>query len=396
MATILLIVIYMAYIGLGIPDSLFGTAWPAMHIDLGLSIDVAGYLTPLFSVFSIISSLASTRVIARFGTGRVAAASTALTVIGLFGYSISTNILWLILFSVPLGFGAGCVDAAMNSYVALHYRAMHMNFLHCAYGVGVSISPLFMSAALERYGSWQRGYVSAGVVQLVIAVVTIVALPLWGRVRHDGSYGEAEETGIRTVGIRELARDPAVRLAWLCFFSSCTLEYFCSTWGSTFLVECKGMTADRAAFMITFYFVGLTLARFLSGILSIKLDSWRIIRIGMVILVPAVVLILLPLSAWAACLGFFLIGFGNGPMYPNFMHLTPSCFGADIAQSVISSQMAAAHVSSMVMPFFYGGIVKVFGMSSFPLCFTAIYLLFTYSTLSLGRRVGALSVEIER
>lgn len=386
MATLLLVVIYIAYIGLGVPDSLFGTAWPVMHTDFGISVDVAGYLTPIFSMFSVLSSLSSTRVINRFGTGRVAAVSTALTVIGLFGYSVSSNILWIILFAIPLGFGAGAIDSAMNSYVALHYKAMHMSFLHCAYGVGVSISPLFMSKALEKYGSWQMGYKNAGIVQLIIAIVIIASLPLWSRVKFSTTYGKEEETEQKNVGIPTLARDPAVRLAWLCFFASCTLEYFCNTWGSSFLVECKGISADRAAFIITFYFIGLTLGRFLSGILSIKLNSWKIITIGIIALVPAIALILLPLPSVFACIGLFLIGLGNGPMYPNFMHLTPSCFGADISQAVISSQMAASHVTFMLMPFVYGTIVKVFGMGSFPICFTLIYALFVFAVVSFAKR----------
>lgn len=386
MATLLLVVIYLAYVGLGVPDSLFGTAWPVMHEDFGLSVDVAGYLTPLFSCFSVASTLASTRVINRFGTGRVAAVSTALTVIGLFGYSVSSNILWIIFFAIPLGFGAGCIDSAMNSYVALHYKAMHMSFLHCAYGVGVSLSPLLMSKALEKYGSWQVGYKNAGIVQLFIAVVIIVALPLWGRVKTGSQFSAEEEVTPRNVSIKELAKDPSVRLAWLCFFASCTLEYFCNTWGSSFLVECKGISPDRAAFILTFYFVGLALGRFLSGILSIKLNAWQIITIGLITLVPAVLLIILPLPSVFACIGLFLIGLGNGPMYPNFMHLTPSCFGADISQSVISSQMAAAYVSFTVMPFIYGAIVKVFGMQSFPVAFTAVYALLAFAVLRFSAR----------
>ncbi len=381
MATLLLVIIYIAYIGLGVPDSLFGTAWPVMYQDFNLSVDVAGYLTPLFSLFSVASSLSSTRVINRFGTGKVAAVSTALTVIGLFGNSISGNIMWIIFFAIPLGFGAGCIDAAMNSYVALHYKAMHMSFLHCAYGVGVSLSPLFMSKALEKYGSWQIGYRNAGIVQLVIAVIMIVSLPLWSRVKFDNQYGAAEEVTPKTVSMKELAKDPAIRVVWLCFFSSCTLEYLCNTWGSSFLVECKNISADKAAFIITFYFIGLALGRFTSGILSIKLNSWQIIKLGLIMLVPAVALILLPLPSIFACIGLFMIGFGNGPMYPNFMHLTPSCFGADIAQSVISSQMAAAYVSFTLMPFIFGGIVKLFGMISFPVYFTLIYLLLVVSVI---------------
>ena len=209
----------------------------------------------------------------------------------------------------------------------------------------------------------------------------IASLPLWSRVKFNNQYSSEKEVTPRTVGIKELAKDPTIRVVWLCFITSCTLEYLCNTWGSSFLVECRNITADRAAFIITFYYVGLALGRFLSGILAIKLNSWKIIMMGLVTLVPAVALILLPLPSICACVGLFLIGLGNGPMYPNFMHLTPSCFGADIAQSVISTQMAVAYVSFTVMPFIFGGIVKLFGMASFPVYFTLIYALLVLSVL---------------
>lgn len=395
MATLLLIVIYAAYIALGIPDSLFGTAWPVMHHEFGLSVDVAGYLTPLFSLFSVISSVASAKIINRFGTGKVAAVSTALTVVGLLGYSVSHNVFAVIFFAIPLGFGAGAIDVGMNTYVALHYKAMHMSFLHCFYGVGVSISPLFMSKALEKYGVWQVGYRNAGIVQLVLCVIMILTLPLWSRVRHTKAGGE-EEKPSRNVGMRELSRDLSVRNVWLCFFTSCSIEYLCGTWGSTFLVECKNLSADRAALMITFYYVGLALGRFLSGLLSIKLSSWRIIFLGLGTLIPAMALILLPLPAVFACAGLFLIGLGNGPMYPNLVHLTPSCFGEDISQSVISSQMAVAYVAFMVMPFIYGGIVKLFGLSSFPVYGLILYILFAFAVLNLAAKKRKESENYER
>lgn len=395
MATLLLIVIYAAYIALGIPDSLFGTAWPVMHLEFGLSVDVAGYITPLFSLFSIISSAASAKIINRFGTGKVAAVSTALTVVGLFGYSVSHNIFAVIFFAIPLGFGAGAIDVGMNTYVALHYKAMHMSFLHCFYGVGVSLSPFFMSKALEKYGVWQVGYRNAGIIQLVICVIMILTLPLWSTVRHTYSGG-GEEKPSRNVGLRELSRDSSVRNVWLCFFTSCSIEYLCGTWGSTFLVECKNLSADRAALMIAFYYAGLALGRFLSGVLSIRLSSWRIIFLGLGTLIPAIVLVLLPLPAVFACAGLFLIGLGNGPMYPNLVHLTPSCFGEDIAQSVISSQMAAAYVSFMVMPFIYGGIVKLFGLASFPVYAAVLYMLFAFAVLNLAAKKRKESEKYER
>lgn len=387
MATLLLIVIYIGYIGLGLPDSLLGTAWPLMHEELGVPVWLAGYITPVMSVFTIISSVCSSRVINRFGAGRTAAVSTALTVLGLFGFYLTPNVRFILLCAIPLGFGAGAVDAALNGYVAQHYSAMHMNFLHCSYGVGVSLSPFIMSIALEKLGSWRLGYRNAGMIQLCIAAVMFLALPLWKRVKHD-EENAAEFVEAETVPIHKLARIKGVPWVWLCFFCSCGIEFMCGTWGSTFLVNAKGFTADDAAQMIMFYYIGMALGRFLAGVLSQRMTSWQLIFTGFGLLAAAMMLLNLPLPPVVSCVGLFLIGLGNGPIYPNFMHLTPRNFGVEISQSVIGSQMAAANIGVMLIPFLYGQLVKITGLSSFPVYIGVLYIILVFAGAMLKRTVG--------
>ncbi len=377
---LLLFAIYIAYIGLGIPDSLFGTAWPVMCVDFGLPVHAAGYLTPLFSLFSVMSVLFSSKVINRFGTGKVTAFSTALTVVGLFGYSVSNNVLWIIFFAIPLGFGAGAVDSGINNYVALHYKAMHMSFLHCSYGVGVALSPYIMSKALEKTGLWQDGYRGAGIIQLVIAVLMFAALPLWSRVKHENGSSGGEPV-YRDIGIITLLKTREVRLTMLCFLSSCSIEYLCNTYAASYFVECKGISPDKAAFLVMFYFIGLALGRFASGLLSLKLNSGKILAVGYVCLFYAFVLLMLPVGAVGAAAGLFLVGFGNGPTYPNLMHLTPISFGGDSSQPVIGVQMAAAYVGFMVMPFVTGGIFKFTTVSAFPIFAAVLYAVLVLSTV---------------
>lgn len=360
---LLLLVIYIAYIGLGIPDSLFGPTWPAMHEDFGLGVHVAGYLTPLFSLFTVLSSLASSYLIGRYGTWRVSAVSTAATALGLLGFSFAPNLFTLILFAIPLGFGAGAIDAGLNTYVANHYSATHMNFLHCFYGVGVSISPYLMSLALSAKNDWHIGYRWAAYIQLLITAIMFVSYPLWKKAEVADT--EAETVSSRNASIRELAAIPGVRAAWVSFFASVSMEYLCSTWGSTFLVTEKGLSVDDAAGWLTVYFVGLMLGRFFAGLLARCLTSWKIMALGFLAIALSLVLLFLPGPFWLAIAGLFLIGLGNGPTYPNLMHLTPGNFGADISGSVIGTQMAAAYVGSLVLPFFYGAIVKAVGMCSF-------------------------------
>ena len=376
MTTLLLIVIYIAFIGLGIPDSLFGTAWPAISAELGLPVSWANFVTMLISGGTIVSSLLSTRLINRFGTALITAVSTSMTALALLGFSMSGSMAWLCLFAIPLGLGAGSIDTALNNYVALHYKAAHMNFLHCFYGIGVSLSPFLMSLALSN-SSWQTGYRSVFWFQLGIAALTLASLPLWKKVRHS-AQSEGEETG-RSAGLLSLIRKSRVRHVCMVFFGSCGLEYTCGVWGSTFLVHARGLTADAAALLITFYYIGIASGRFLSGVLSGKLTSRQLVKAGQSILLAALVLILLPLPATAAGIGLFLTGLGNGPVFPNMLHLTPQNFGKDLSQAVMGVQMAASYVGILLAPALFGILAQTVSAALFP-----YYLLVCYGIMIAG------------
>lgn len=383
MATILLIVIYIAFIGLGIPDSLFGAAWPAIYQELAIPMSYASFVTILISGGTVISSLMSARLINRFGTAKITAVCTSLTALALLGFSLSGGMVWLCLFAVPLGLGAGSIDSALNNYVALHYKATHMNFLHCFYGVGITLSPYLMSLALGEENDWRRGYRIAFFIQLAIALITIFSLPLWKKIKD--AAPEKESGPVRTLKFRELAAMPAVRAVWLVFIGSCAIEYTCNTWGSTYLVDIKGMAVDEAAGVITFYYVGMTLGRFLSGVLANRLSSWNLIHIGQGIVLVAVILLLLPLPVPVAVAALFLVGLGNGPVFPNLVHLTPKNFGSDISQSVMGTQMAAASTGIMLMPPIFGVLVQAVGIGLFPYFLTLMFVLMAGCTLLLVR-----------
>ncbi len=385
MATLLIIVIYAAFIGLGIPDSLFGPAWPVMHLDFGLDVSLAGYITPACSLFTIISSLLSARVINRFGTARVTAVSTVMTALALLGYSFAPNIWVVVLMSIPLGLGGGAIDAGLNNYVALHFNTATMSYLHCFYGVGVSLSPYLMSIALDTTGDWHDGYRLASFVQMGIAALVIFTLPLWKKAKTNGVA--SADAPVKTLTLMETIRVPGVWMTSLIFVTSCAIEMVCGSWGSTFLVESKGMTPADAAMVITFYYLGMTLGRFLSGVISHKLRSWRIIILGQGIVAVAVVLLLLPLPAIVSAVALFLVGLGNGPLYPNLVHLTPYNFGANISQSVMGTQMAATSTGIMLMPFLFSVLVGVFSADVFPIYIAVLFVAMVALTFAMVRFV---------
>lgn len=378
MTLLLLCVIYIAFIGLGLPDSLFGTAWPAIYGEFALPLSAANCVTLIVSGGTVISSAMSARVINKFGTYTVTAVSTALTAAALFGFSVSKNLIWLCLFSIPLGIGAGAVDSALNNYVALHFSASHMNFLHCFYGVGVSVSPYIMSFALSG-GNWRGGYRTAFIIQCVITAVIAFSRPLWKKSDKNSS----EEEKSVTLSFAQMIKTPCVKSDLVLFASSCAIECTCGAWSSTFLVESKGFSADVAAKTVAMYFVGLTLGRFLSGVLSSKISSWNLIKSGLIIVFSAIIVLLLPLKSTFAALGLFLLGLGIGPVYPNIMHLTPKNFGKDVSQSIIGLQMAVAYTGITAVPPIFGFLAQKFGMKLFAPFMLVLFVILAISTLFL-------------
>jgi len=377
MATLLLIVIYIGFIGLGVPDSLFGAAWPAIYGEFELPVSYNSFVSLTCSVCTLFSSLLSSRIINRFGAARVTAVSTAITALALLLASISGNFLFLVLLAIPLGFGGGAIDAALNNYVALHYNAMQMSFLHCFYGVGVSVSPYCLSLALAGESGWRGGYRWMAVLQVVIAAIVILTLPLWKKVAQ--KPGMEEEKPV-TLTIPQLLKIKGLKPVWLMFFTSCTVEYLCNAWGATFLVEHKGLAAADAARTVTVYFVGLATGRLLSGLLSGKLTPKKLVISGQVTLWLAVIMLFLPISAKFTWIALFLVGLGVGPIYPNLMHLTPGFFGKEVSQSVMGSQMAAASLTFVLTPFVFAPLAQNVGLWLFPVYLAGMIVLLAVGT----------------
>lgn len=386
MATLLLIIIYLAFIGLGLPDSLFGTAWPAIYPEFSLPFSMGSIFTVIMTCGTITSSLFSSRVIAKYGTGKVTAVSTAMTAAALLGFSVSGSFLPLCFLAIPLGLGAGAIDSGLNNYVALHYTSSQMSLLHCFYGIGITISPYLMSRLLVTSAGWRGGYRVAFFIQVGIALVLILTLPLWKKV---GGKEAQEEAPVKVLSLRELSKIPGVKNMWLLFLTSCGIENATNCWGSTFLVEAKGMAPDQAAKVMIFYFVGFTLGRLLSGILATRLSCWKIIRMGMLVMGAAVLLLLLPLPGFAVVLALFLLGMGNSPLFPNFTYLTPQNFGADISQSVIGAQMAASNTGFLAAPLLCGLLGQIFGMGVFPVYLAVLFVCLGFGVAHIQKTMTA-------
>ena len=365
----LLVVIYIAFIGLGVPDSLIGSAWPAIHTELNIPVEAVSVITFIISGCTVLSSIFSAKILNKLGTAKVTAFSTAMTAAALLGYSFAPSFWLMIPLAVVLGLGAGAIDSGLNNYVALHFKASHMNFLHCFYGVGVSLSPYLMSQALSNIG-WRGGYRYAFYVQLGISILLILSLPLW---KKNSSAEQTEEVKSVSLSMLQMAKMPEVRLVWIIMLATNAIEYACGVWGSTYLVEEKGFEAEHGALALTVYYVGMSIGRFVSGLISDKISTWKRIGIGSFILAPAVAIMLLPLHGAFSVAGLFLIGLGNGSIYPNMIHLTPHNFGKEVSQSIMGSQIAFAYIGVMLAPPAVSLISGMFGIKIYPVLLAVLY-----------------------
>ena len=385
MASLLLAIIYLAFISLGLPDSLLGAAWPEMHSVLGVELSAMGIVTTLISCGTVVSSLFSDKVVGRFSTQAVVTVSVGLTAVGLLGFSFAPTFAVLCLFALPYGLGAGSIDAALNNYVALHYTSRHMSWLHCFWGVGTVISPYVMSYALGTEMGWAGGYKIVGGIQACILLILIATLPVWKKAGHKnditadtgGSSEEKKSAGL--IGSLKIKGVPYVLLGFLGY---CAAESTVMVWASTYFFEAKSTTAEVAAALGSLFFIGMTVGRFFSGFISNRVGDKNMIRAGLAISAIGVIIIAIPSGLAVSIVGFLLIGLGFAPVYPSIIHSTPNSFGEENSQAIIGIQMASAYVGATLAPPIFGLIANYVDVRLMPL-YIAVFMTMCFVMLEL-------------
>ncbi len=387
MFSLLLAIIYLSFISLGLPDSLLGSAWPVIYPELGVPISWSGIIFMIIAAGTVVSSLNSDRLTRKLGAGLVTAISVAMTAVALLGFSLSHSFPALCLWAVPYGLGAGSVDAALNNYVALHYASRHMSWLHCMWGVGTSIGPLIMGAALTRGAGWNAGYRTIGLMQIVLSACLFASLTLWKK----REMPEAGTEQARPLTLRQIVAIPGAKAVMLCFFCYCAIEQTVGLWASSYLVKARLVDEITAARLASLFFLGITGGRAVSGFLTYKLNDRQMIRLGFGIVGFGILLVLLPLGNACAFAGLIAVGLGCAPIYPCIIHSTPANFGAERSQAVIGVQMASAYVGTSLMPPFFGFLASFLGLGVFPLYLLALLALMVWMHARLCRTVDGVS-----
>ena len=363
MFQLLLAIIYIAFISLGLPDSMLGAAWPDMYVEFGVPLSCAGILSALIAAGTIVSSLQSDRLTLKLGTGKVTAVSVAMTAAALFGFSITHNFWLLCLWAIPYGLGGGSVDASLNNYVALHYKSRHMSWLHCMWGVGAATGPYIMGYALTRGQGWNSGYRIISMMQIVLTAILFLSIPLWKK-----RSTVIEETGEKRkpMSLKDVLKIKGAKEVLICFFCYCAIEQTAGLWASSYLNLYKGVPVETAASFGAMFFIGITAGRAISGFLTIKLTDLKMIRLGQALILAGIVIMFLPLNAYTTLAGLIMIGLGCAPIYPCIIHSTPAHFGEDKSQAVIGVQMAFAYTGTLCMPPLFGIIANTITVALLP------------------------------
>lgn len=390
MFNLLLAVIYLAFISLGLPDSLLGSVWPTMYQEFNVPVSYAGTIFMIISAGTIFSSLQSDRLTKSFGTGKVTAFSVLMTAIALWGFSISSSYWMLILWAIPYGLGAGSVDASLNNYVALHYKSHHMSWLHCMWGIGASIGPYIMSFALVNGQTWNMGYLYISLIQVALTVIIMLSLPLW---KKPFIINDIQEVGVgneknKALTLKEIVNIPGAKQVMIMFFCYCALEQTAGLWASSYLVLQHGFDLEVATSYGSLFFIGITVGRAISGFITMKLKDKEMIYLGQGIILIGIIIMCLPLGHQVSLIGLVTIGLGCAPIYPCIIHSTPTNFGKNKSQAVIGVQMASAYVGNLLMPPLFGIIANHISVIVFPIYLLLILIIMVVMHIKLNKSVS--------
>ncbi|NYE07097.1 fucose permease [Bacillus niacini] len=369
MATFFLVIIYLAFISLGLPDSLLGVSWALMQPEFGAPLETAGLLFMTIAGGTIISSFVSGAVLNRFGTGIVTFVSVLMTACALLGFHFAPSLVWLFICAIPLGLGAGAVDTGINNYVASHYKAHHMSWLHCFWGVGATLGPVIMAQYISGQHSWRSGYLAIAGLQFVLVVILFFTLPLWSKVAGNNNVNktqEPENTNKADVVKQKPLQIKGVKLALLSFLFYCGAEATMGLWGSSFLVNVKDLSVDTAAKWVSLYYAGITIGRFITGFITLKIGNRTLIRMGQIIAIIGAALLFLPLPSMSSLIGFIMVGLGLAPIFPCMLHETPTRFGKEHSQTIMGYQMAVAYTGSTFLPPLLGFVAANSTIGIFP------------------------------
>lgn len=389
----ILIVIYIVFISLGLPDSVFGVSWPVLHVEFGIPESFASVYSIIIGVCSGGTAFVAGKLLRKFGTANVTFFSILLTAIGLLGISFSPNIIVMMICAVIMGYGAGAIDTGLNNYISLHYEARHMSWLHCFWGVGVTTSPLIMSVFLNgENGSWRNGYRILAIIQFSIALLVAFSLKKWKNIEKTNIKEEIKEHNEKH-SLIDILKLKGALTSILSQGLYCSMEFIIGTWGASYLVNSYNYAPDVAARWVSLYFGGIMIGRLISGFISIKACDNTLIRGGIVTALFGMILLALPLGN-ISVFGLLLIGVGFGPIFPSILHSVPERFGAKYSADLTGFHMGGAYAIGFAVQLVFGYIATATTFKITPFVLLGfVVLLFTVNEFTVKSIIKSRSVK---
>ena len=379
----LLFVIYLSFVGLGLPESVLGSLWPIMRTEFAASLDFAGVISLIMTVSKTLSGLITDRIDKKIGHGCASLLSMLVMALSLYGCALSRSEYMICLFTLPLGIASGIIDTAINDYVSRNYSSRHMSWLHCSWGIGSMLSPFAIGFLLSGGRSWRAGYVFVASVQIVITVLLLISLPHWKKI----SDSPDADNEITVMPIKDVVRLPGIVFTFLALFSYCGAEVTASLWSSSFLIEARGLDAETAATCTSSIFIGITLGRFLSSFIADKLGDLRMAKTGAVIAFAGALVMFIPSrTVLLPLIGLFVVGLGCSTIVPSLIHSVPELYGHSHTSTIVGIDMAFAHAGSALMPPLFGVIAEKISIRLFPVYIFLLTAVLLFSLTKIARR----------
>ena len=377
----LILLIFVAFIALGMPDGLLGVGWPSIRTSFNVPIDALGALLFVSMIGYLTSSFLSGELTRRWGVGRLLIVSCTLTGVGLIGYTFVPQWWMMVALGLAAGMGAGGIDSSLNAYVARHYSAGLMQWLHASYGVGITAGPLIMTAALTNFQNWRLGYLLVGAVQIVLAITFWITLPIWQQNNNASAESPAEPQ--KEVNLGQTLKRRRVWLSMLLFFFYVGSEVTMGTWVYSLLTEGRGVNPRLAGYFAGSYWFTFTIGRILAGLVTRKINIQSLVKICIIAAILAGVILGLNLSTWVNLAAVAVIGFAFAPVFPGLMSGTPLRVGQQHSNNTIGMQAAAGALGGTALTSLVGVLARVYGlevvpsaMVAFLACLLAGYIIF--------------------
>jgi fucose permease len=355
----LLLLAYLAFASLGLPDGLLGVGWPSIRADFDAPTEAVGVLLTAATAGYLAASLLAGFTLARLGVGRLLAASTLLAGLALTGYATSPTLAVTAAWGLLLGLGSGAIDSGLNAYAAGAFGPRHMNWMHAFFGLGVAAGPLIMTGVLSAGVAWRWGYAVVAAAQLALAAAFALTVRAW-RDRAapvPAAAGPAPRETTTPVRVRDTLRLPAVWLSALAFAVYVAIEVGAGLWAFVLLTEGRGMSAGVAGVCVSGYWVSLFVGRVVQGFGSERLGTARVLRGSLLGMAGGAVLVALPASAWVAVAGLLVLGFAAAPVFPLLTLTTAERVGAAHVDRTIGLQTAVTGLGGALVPTGIGVLV---------------------------------------